>query len=208
MSDSTPADRLDPQPFWAWFLSNLARLEAMADGPDDELLDAIEKQLHRFSTGLWFEVGSPGEGKMEFVVTAEGDSDYFDAVRTLCDAAPAIPGWIVTPFKPPAGFDFSIAYEGIDVDPAECWFKPLLSKKAPGRMALHVGVAGLDDADPDDLLNALRLMVECGLGELVAAERIAYIETRALPEIPADDGFRPLASLPEYVAQLSRQSDS
>ena len=199
---------VDPQAFWAWFVQNLARLEALAEGPDDALLDEIEQRLHRCSTGLWFEIGAPDAGGMEFIVSAEGDPDYFDAVRSVCEAAPAIPGWIVTAFKPPGGFEFSIEYEDITLDPADCWFKPLLSKKAPGRMALHVAVEGFDEVDPDDLLNALRLLVECGLGELVAGERIAFIEILPLPENPADEGFRPLTTLTGYVAHVSRTMDA
>jgi hypothetical protein len=198
---------MDASRFWSWFLEQRHRLLRFRSGFDDPLLDEIQNELHQFCEHLWFEIGGHPSGPLEFVVSAEGNSAYFDQVNLLVSQAPHLEGIEIVAFKQPQGFDFVTTYEGADIDPSACWFLPLVSSRKPGLVALRVGCPMFGSVPESTLESGLYIVVETGLGELVAGQRIAFIEACELPADPERKGFFPLKELAEYISWHSRRTD-
>jgi hypothetical protein len=199
---------MDASRFWSWFQEQRHRLLCLRSGSDEPLLNEIQNELHRFCEHLWFEIGGHPSGPLEFVVSAEGNAAYFDQVDLLVSQAPRIEGIEIVAFKQPQGFDFVTTYEGTDIDPSACWFLPLVSSRNPGLVALRVGSPLYGSVPASTLESGLYIVVETGLGELVAGQRIAFIEACALPADPEEDGFFPLSDLADYIRWHSRHSDA
>lgn len=193
--------------FWRWFQDHLDALRRVPSTGEQGTLDALQARLHAYCEALWFELGGHPDGPCEFIVTAEGDERHFDRVRRLVSAAPEMPGWKVIAFKPAHGFGFRTEYAGACLDPARLWFQPLRQASRPGavvlRVAMHEGV-GLSE---EDFVNAMHVVVDAGLGELVASQRVSWIEACAKPEDPEAEGFHPLDTLDDLVGWLSRRHD-
>lgn len=199
---------MDASGFWTWFVEQRHRLLRFRLGVDEPFLNEIQRQLHQFCEHLWFEIGGHRSGPLEFVVSAEGNPAYFDQVHQLVSQAPQIEGLRIIAFKQPQGFEFVTVYEGVDIDPSACWFLPLVSARNPGLVALRVGTPAYEVAETSTLEAGLHIVVEAGLGELVAGQRIAFIEACEVPAEPETDGFIPLAELGEYISWHSRRTDA
>jgi hypothetical protein len=189
----------DTRIFWEWFATAKPRLENFSHQRDDALLDEVQAALQRYSPGLWFEMGGHPDGPMELIISAEGDSDYFDDVRRLVAAAPDTRGWRFIAFKPPQGFEFRTEYEGVVVDPADCWFLPMQSKSNPTALGLRVAVPGFTDELESTNRAAVYIVLDTGLGELVATEAVHHLEVVPLPASPETDGYIKLNELGQYV---------
>ena len=189
----------DPRPFWNWFATTRQRLERFSHGRDDALLDELQHELQSYSPGLWFEMGGHPDGPMELIISAEGDPDYFEDVRRLVATAPETPGWRFIAFKPPQGFEFRTEHEGVVVDPAECWFLPLQSNSNPTALGLRVAVPGLTDELARTYGAAVHIVLDTGLGELIAAEAFQHLEVVSVPDSPPNDGYIELNELGKYL---------
>ncbi len=174
-------------------------MEGFTHGRDDALLDELQAELQAYSPGLWLEMGGHPDGPLELVISAEGDPDYFEDVRHLVAAAPETPGWRFVAFKPPQGFEFRTEYEGVIVDPDECWFLPLQSKSNPASLGLRVAVPGVTDELARTYKAAVHIVLDTGLGELIAAEAVQHLEVVPLPNSPERDGYIELRELGKYI---------
>lgn len=82
--------------FWTWFKENeksYTFLHSVEENLKEELLDKFMKQLHRYCDKLYFEIGGYTDEGQELIITAEGDTSYFDEVEDLVNSAPEINGW-------------------------------------------------------------------------------------------------------------------
>jgi hypothetical protein len=185
--------------FWSWFEKSRARLETYTDDEREGVLDEILEELHKYSAGLWFEIGGHPEGPKELIISAEGDSDYFAEVVSLVAQAPKFDGWKFIAFKPPQGFEFTTTYEDLHVDPAKSWFLPLDSASDPKSLGLRVAVADFNESKAKAFTTAVYLVVDAGLGELRAGKYINYVEVVAVPSNPEIEGFIELTELDQYI---------
>lgn len=166
----------------------------------DDLLDA----LHDYCPQLWFETGRAEDGCNELIISAEGDTDYFSAVRTLIAAAPTVSGWRFVAFKPACGFDYDTCYGGITFSPQATWFMPLRSSSDPSALGIRVGYAHYEQAKEQIFMTGTFIMLECALGELALAQQVRHIEVVALPSSPESSGYLPLPELAEYLRESVR----
>jgi len=107
--------------------------------------------------------------------------------------------------KPAMGFDFKTDYEGLSLDSREMWFLPLERVGAPNFLGLRVGIQGLQPEKRSDVLNAVLMMLDTGLGERRAATEIQHIEVALLPSSPESHGYIELPELPEYLVWKRRK---
>ena len=185
--------------FWSWFEKSRARLETYTDDEREAVLDDILEELHKYSDGLWFEIGGHPEGPKELIISAEGDSDYFAEVVSLVAQAPKLEGWRFIAFKPPQGFEFATSYGDIHVDPSKSWFLPLDSASDPKSLGLRVAVANFHESKAEAFTTAVYLVLDAGLGELRARKCVNYVEVVAAPSNPEDEGFMELKELDQYI---------
>ena len=83
----------DQRKFWEWFKQNEGRFRDVEVPEKERLLDDLLDALHDYCPQLWFETGRAEDGCNELIISAEGDTSYFSAVRTLIAVAPTISGW-------------------------------------------------------------------------------------------------------------------
>jgi hypothetical protein len=193
----------DPRAFWKWVSSHAQELRRRLEGADP-LLDDVRNELHRYCPELYFEVGGLPGATTALIITAEGNSSAFDAVRALVDAAPSLPGWEFIAFKPAQGFAFVTEHGRARIDASRSWFMPLESKSAPTQFGL---VLACDEYSPDahdDFMFAARVVIRTGLGELAAATSVHHIEIEETPSAPASRGYIELPELPQYLSWRAR----
>jgi hypothetical protein len=179
MRDPRSADE-----FWLWF----ARETRSASlPPPPSLLDSILTQLHRYQPGLVFQIGRTPQG-LVLEISADGNADLIPAVKELCAASPAIPGWTVRAFRQPSAAH-AIKIDGnltLTVD--EIYFA--LARDGD-RTTIGLFVDGL--AANRAYGHAAVMLFEAALGELVLMTKVSAVDIRDGRERPR--GARPLREL-------------
>jgi hypothetical protein len=92
--------------FWNWFQDNNQRIKnSCNESPENqkEILFWLGKNLSYYCREIDFIIVFPKKenSKAEFIVTANGNSDYFQQVTHLIDNAPRLRTWKFTPFLQP-----------------------------------------------------------------------------------------------------------
>ena len=86
--------------FWAWFQANEATLYSFERG-DSAVTNELMNELHKVHRKLSYEIWSPDDdGRRNFIVSADGYVEAFPEVEALHDAAPKLPRWSITKFRP------------------------------------------------------------------------------------------------------------
>ncbi len=192
--------------FWSWFRENERRFRALTMPAGARLLDEFEERLHRAAPRLGFLVSEqPDEqGRFELVLTTHGDRRLAPAVRRLAAAAPELPGWVVVPFQPPQGFDFThhVWDRDVDLDPRAMRFDPTARRSDPTALGLRVVARPEGQFSLDDLRVAVHRILATALGDEAYA-RIEHIEVAFADPMP--DDLIPLPDLPRYMAWHARR---
>jgi hypothetical protein len=109
--------------FWKWFLKNETKLLNF-EADQEATFNNLSAALSSVDPDLTFEFGPPMP-KREFVISAGGIKRAFPAVVALAGAAPKLPNWQVTAFRPRRTTLNLIELGGIHVDPNEVQFSLL-----------------------------------------------------------------------------------
>ena len=179
--------------FWQWFDQNSSRLFAF-EADQDRVFRDLKGALHKVHEGLTFEFGPVRGGKREFIVSADGITERFPAVRKLVSAAPSLSQWIVIPFRPPKDIEMVIEYDGCRVGPDDVWFR---SEPDGDRIGLTLHVRGLTDETKRSLGGATFILLDNALGEYAVESRVGFIEWNGLPDRPEAAGLRPFREIRE-----------
>ena len=191
--------------FWSWFVENEERFRDV-DVPEKEaLLDEILEHVHEYCDQLYFETGGDPAGPWELIISAGGDRDHFAEVSALVAAAPDVEGWEFIAFKPASGFEFVTDYEGLRLDPQEMWFLPVVSGS---KLGLRISSPTYDKTSHDRFLAGCYIVLDCGLGELPAAEDVHHVEACPLPEHLAEEGWIELNELADYISWKKRRGEA
>ena len=181
--------------FWKWFVEHEAELVDFESDPE-RIFRQLQAALHRVHPDLTFEFG-PKEARREFVISAGGIKSAFPAVVALAKAAPELPKWQVTAFRPRREAVGIVEFQDKRVDPKDVQFSLLDDGRKAG---IHLFVPGYRESDTA-LTQIAYLMLDEALGEYDVETRLGLIEILP-PETRTDENRYPLAELPERFDSL------
>ena len=188
--------------FWEWFkVNNHAYLFLSSVDGDVKvhLLDQMVENLHKYCEKLYFEIGGNPEDDQEFIVTAEGNSEYFEKVEQLIEGAPPIEGWIYIAFKPRIPGHFKSQWEDLELNTEDMWFAPL-SFKDSDDFGVRVYLKNHDMIkDNETFVPLIYKMIETIIGEKSFALDIQHVDTATQPDQPENHNLYPILELPEFI---------
>ncbi|HEU4470572.1 MAG TPA: hypothetical protein VFR58_05790 [Flavisolibacter sp.] len=192
------------QQFWAWFRANHAAyffLNQMEAETKEGLLNQLLDQLHRYCDKLYFEMGGHPDEDQELIITAEGNTGYFEKVESLVAGAPEISGWKFIAFIPPKGVAFRLQYEDVELRPGEMWFLPLHNPYNPASLGIRLCTANYELIKESRWLDpALYKLLDIVIGEKSFALDIDYVALEQLPDDPDEQGLIRLSDLQRYIS--------
>lgn len=198
--------------FWDWFVANnnaYLFLNQVDPIEKERLLGNLLVELHKYCEKLFFEVGGKTDGNQQLIITAEGNTDYFDQVEALVSKAPALDNWTFFALIPPMGSDFQIEFEGVTLVPNEMWFLPLESPGNPSAIGIRVCIRNYElIKDHDYFMSTIYEVLDTVVGEKTFATDIDYIETEQLPDYPEEEGMIELAELGAYIKWKKKKLQS
>lgn len=196
----------DAAAFWRWFAANAdiagALNRQLQDGGDPErLVRPLFNALQRYDGGLSVLVGMTDAGENELVLSADGVVASFPAVTRLAAAAPDIPGWRVTAFKPRIGGATQLSINGQTIGPDSVTYASE-NDALRGKINVEIVLPWLDDLNEDARMQIVFLLLDNLLGEYDVATAIGHIEVRMRGKDDKPAG-KPLSQLPDEVDGLS-----
>lgn len=160
--------------FWEWFEDNKEAYFDLDDSGRDKLFNQLEKKLHKVNRHLAFEL-SEGlvDGKREFIVSADGMVEAFDAVINLVGQAPDLPLFTIVAFRQPQEEEVSIEYGEIELSWEDifCTFE-----KDSDEVNLILYIKGFTEDNEDEFVSASFILLDTIIGEYNAGMRIGEIE--------------------------------
>ena len=193
--------------FWNWFLQHEATLfdfDPEQEAEREKLFDELAGAMQEVHPTLTFEF-SPKSTTREFVISADGIKAAFPSVVSLTDAAPSLPGWQVTAFRPRRDPINIVSLGPKKVDTRDVQFSLLTDGKTAG---LYLFIPGFQEGDIDWKQIGYPMLNEA-LGEFDVETKLGMIEM--LSPGTSTEGIRhPLPELPalfdDLVVQLERRS--
>ena len=189
--------------FWEWFSAHQSNYLQIGDRDEDEadeLLNELLLQLHRYCDQLYFKIGGLDPETNEFIITAEGNPEYFDLAEDLVQMAPKIKGWKFIPLSPPdEELEEIIYYDGLELKPENIWFIPLDNKEEPHKFGVRICLEEYEAAEDEKFFHAVNYLLEKMLGEKGNALDIQYMEVGNLPADTDEGTLLRLEDLPSYI---------
>jgi len=192
---------LKEKQFWDWFKENEAKFYFLGQVDDEDekesILDDFLANLHLYCDKLYFEIGGYPNEKQDLIITAEGNTDFFDNVEYLVKQAPQLEYWNVIAFKPAVEGGI-IEYNDIRLESETMYFIPL-GNKSSQKIGLRIYVNNYNTTKEKDFSTATYLMLDNILGEKSNALNIGYVEVEGLPSISEREELIELIKLPRYI---------
>jgi hypothetical protein len=192
--------------FWEWFEQNHTRYSNFNETYEQkaeesvELLDAITKELKKFSEGLFVEVSATAE-KKELIITAQGNREFFADAFTLVESAPSIGSWDFITLKPVLGLNFNFKMADVIINPDEILFMPLEAEEYPDDVAVrlyHKKYTTEEGATRNAVIVGLYAALNMFLGEKSSTLDLQYVDFDDMPH-PKEQTF-PFSELKDYIA--------
>jgi hypothetical protein len=178
--------------FWRWFQTNEATLFDF-EKDQEHIFDELQEHLHKVHPDLTFEFGPKQDGKREFVITADGLKEGFPAVIALADAAPVLPRWKVTKFRPRRNFQSPVSLNGLKISPHQVQFT---IQPDGEKVGITLFIEGYNPAEHARYAGVVYLMLDQALGEFDVETKVGSIEFRdnsAASQLPK----KPFSGLPQ-----------
>jgi len=165
--------------FWDWFEKNNTRflnLQLKSDDRTEKLIDEILTQLHSYSENIWVQVGGNSEDFTELIITAEGNADYFDRIKTLVNAAPKIAHWKFIALMPPCEPQ-GISYDNFSISINDLSYSPtLLCGEELDEIAITIKVREYETKSKLEFFDAaIHKLLDLILGEELYSY-VAYVD--------------------------------
>ncbi|WP_148929807.1 hypothetical protein [Paenibacillus methanolicus] len=112
--------------FWKWFSKKEKEYYLNFETHNEQYMAEISEKLKGIDPNLTFEIGTiKGGEKREFIVSADGLADSFEAVENLWEAAPSLLNWTIIKFRPRMNSDdIKISMGNVDLSYEDVYFIP------------------------------------------------------------------------------------
>jgi len=185
----------DKDEFWGWFVQHEDELFTF-EGEAEQLFDELATALQRVHPDLTFEFG-PRSEKREFIVSAGGLKDVFPVVASLVGAAPKLPRWNITAFRPRRPLPVSVEFRGVSVNSKEVQFSLLDNGKVVG---VRLFIPGFRE-DNMSWKQIGYLLLDETLGEYDVESSLGLIKMYS-PEVHTQEKRYSLSQLPDAFDAL------
>jgi len=188
--------------FWRWFQANESRLFDF-EKDREKVFDELQTQLHRIHPNLTFEFGPKQDGKRDFVISADGIRNAFPAVIDLANAAPLLPRWTITKFRPRRGFQSSVTLNGLRISPEQVEFT---IEPDGDKAGITLFIEGYSRSEHEKYAALVFLMLDQTLGEYDVETKVGFIELKSR-STKSNSAKRPFSALVQSIDRLIK-SDS
>ena len=161
--------------FWHWFQANESRLFDFEEN-QERVFDELQTQLHRIQPSLTFEFGPKQDGKREFVISADGIREAFPAVIDLANAAPPLPRWTITKFRPRRGFQSAVTLNGLRISPEQVEFT---IEPDGDKNGITLFIEAYNPSEHEKYAGVVYLMLDQTLGEYDVETKVGFIELKS-----------------------------
>ncbi|SHM54622.1 hypothetical protein [Flavobacterium xanthum] len=182
--------------FWNWFQDNHHTIKNIInETPKNQKHIAfwINKNLSYYCKEIDFLIVFPknGNSKPEFIITANGNSEYFNQVITLVDNAPLLKSWKFTAFiqvtveinKIMDGLDQPYIFQDITLKISELKFKLLKYNEHCGKLDIIIFLKNYNVlCDTKTATQAIYIILQELLGEKSLFQNINFIQLAQLPK--------------------------
>lgn len=197
-------DEGDTRGFWDWFLANEALLSSgfklylAGDKRNNAHGNALGAALNRFHPGLVFEIGKQKNGKLDFVISADGIFESFPAVLSLVNSAPDSALFQFTAFRQrTTHVSLEMFGEKFNAKTARFAIQPSNYYLGKFDLALYLGEYPLDEKQ---LWHAAYILLDSTIGEYDMETLIGGFDVLARPP-ENESATRPLSELPVLLDQ-------
>jgi hypothetical protein len=187
--------------FWAWLAENTRRIQTADRRPAANVTRELSRAFQHSYPDLVWEITPSESGPWVFSVSADGNAELFDQVKSAVAEAPSIPGWEIRAFRQRGSLEAVIEMHDrkLGYDDIWCEVEPDGDR---ARVTLLVRGLTLDSAEA--LLGAALVLLDNAVGEHDSVVKISELDNGPLPKKPVrSDSFFPLSELPGYLDRLS-----
>lgn len=202
--------------FWEWFYCNevwLRTLRTQDAKIQKVFIYWLDRHLHNYCDGLDCIIMFPekSDDKLQLVISANGNPDYFHQVITLAEHAPQFKHWKIVPFIQPsndidemeAGLDKPYVFKDITLKASELKFMALEyenEKKIDMIVYLKDFTVHCNNRN---LLQVVFIIMQDLLGEKSLYQHINFVELAQMPE-QQENELICLYDLQLYLDQLNK----
>ena len=160
--------------FWRWFQANESKLFDF-ESDREVIFNDLNAQPRSVNPKLTFEFGPKEHGKREFVISADGIKEAFPAVVALGDAAPPMPRWRITKFRPRSESLLTVDFDGVQLSPNQVTFT---ANRRNGKVDLVLYIEGYKPIEREKYAPLVFLMLDECLGEYDVEMKVGAIDYR------------------------------
>jgi hypothetical protein len=190
------------QRFWKWFVRNEARLFQFEDD-QEAIFSELGERLRAVYPDLAFEFGPVrGNGKRDFVISADGLLSAFEAVEALATEAPHLARWSWVKFRQRGSSYVEFTFDDITVNSEQVCY---VMTSRGSHVDVTIYFQNYNQERHAIYEQSAFLILDHLLGEFDVVTRVAYVQAAAEQPIDLIDR-KPLCELPaEFDAYLAKQ---
>lgn len=196
--------RADPvTAFWKWFAENERNLRQFEGNPSRYLHQMLGK-IRKISPGLALELEPPGKGPVIMTISANGDRNLFETVRSIIAKAPSLEGWEFLAFRQRMSAEQagSIKMQSgeHELDPRKMKFFPIRDN---GDLNIIIYVNGVTEANFNQIAYSSLTLLDNILGEFDCVMKVKNYDFHTMPTNQEELAeLLPLLDLPVYVDEF------
>ena len=192
--------RRDSSEFWSWLRACACQIQAAGRKEMGNVTDDLSRAFKKSYPDLVWEITPDDSGPWTFCVSADGNPELFNAVKSAVAEAPPIPGWEVKAFRQRGSLDAVIEINGRKLGYDDIWCN-VEDDGAQARVTLLVRGLTLDSAE--QLLGAALILLDNAVGEYDSVAKISELSNGPLHGKPVrSPSYFPLSELPAYLDRL------